>query len=84
MTAPAAYLDKARQVPKEAYAVADIDLPETAGRAAYLADEVPISVLCCITSSGWFGGSLRGSRHARLTQPLRLTRFTGLLLDAAF
>ncbi len=34
MTEPAAYLDKARQMLKEAYAVADIDLPEAAGRAA--------------------------------------------------
>lgn len=37
MTEPAAYLDKARQVLKEGYAVAGIDLPEAAGRAAYLA-----------------------------------------------
>src|SRR5581483_1559754 len=38
MTEPtAAYLDKARQALKEARAVADIGLPEAAGRAAYLA-----------------------------------------------
>src|SRR5579885_2008089 len=38
MMAPtAAYLDKARQALKEARAVADIGLPEAAGRAAYLA-----------------------------------------------
>lgn len=37
MTEPAAYLDKARQMLKEANAVSDIDLPEAAGRAAYLA-----------------------------------------------